>query len=199
MKLGPDSPSDDAPLADRHRPRTVAVERTYLQLLSLTQLQPAPAPHVAAVLEALAPCPVDTWRALYDRIGSPWQWHDRDSWDQGRMEKHLQRADIHVYHVVAALPSEQGFKPDATVGFLELEQHADGSVEIVYLGLVQQAFGLGLGGWLVSEAVRVAFGLNACRVWLHTCTLDAPAALPNYLARGFAVERREQYHTTVSP
>jgi hypothetical protein len=26
-------------------------------------------------------------------------------------------------------------------------------------------------------------------VWLHTCTLDSPAALPNYLARGFEVVR----------
>jgi len=30
-----------------------------------------------------------------------------------------------------------------------------------------------------------AWAWGAAYVWLHTCTLDAPAALPNYLARGF--------------
>ncbi len=28
-------------------------------------------------------------------------------------------------------------------------------------------------------------------VWLHTCTLDGPAALPNYLARGLVPYRSE--------
>jgi hypothetical protein len=28
---------------------------------------------------------------------------------------------------------------------------------------------------------------------LNTCTLDAPQALPNYLARGFTIEREDQY------
>jgi hypothetical protein len=36
------------------------------------------------------------------------------------------------------------------------------------------------------------------RVWLHTCTLDHPAALPNYLKRGFRPIREEVY-TTLLP
>ena len=28
---------------------------------------------------------------------------------------------------------------------------------------------------------------------LNTCTLDAPQALPNYLARGFTIVREDQY------
>ena len=34
-------------------------------------------------------------------------------------------------------------------------------------------------------------GLGARRVWLHTCTLDNPAALPNYLKRGFVPVKTE--------
>jgi hypothetical protein len=30
-------------------------------------------------------------------------------------------------------------------------------------------------------------------VWLHTCSFDHPAALPNYLARGFRVFKTESY------
>jgi len=30
-------------------------------------------------------------------------------------------------------------------------------------------------------------------VWLHTCTLDSPHALPNYKARGFDAVGSERY------
>jgi len=33
--------------------------------------------------------------------------------------------------------------------------------------------------------VQRAFDDGAQRVWLHTCTLDGPHAIANYLARGF--------------
>jgi len=32
---------------------------------------------------------------------------------------------------------------------------------------------------------------GASRVWVHTCTLDHPGALPNYIARGFRVYKEE--------
>jgi hypothetical protein len=41
--------------------------------------------------------------------------------------------------------------------------------------------------------VRDAWTLGPKRVWLHTCTLDHPNALPNYLARGFTPYRTETY------
>ena len=69
---------------------------------------------------------------------------------------------------------------------------------LAYIGLDQRVLGHRLGGWLVSKAVQTAFAWGAVRVWLHTCSLDAPAALPNYLARGFSVTRVESYHRTVS-
>ena len=53
--------------------------------------------------------------------------------------------------------------------------------------------GRGLGGALLTEAVERAWAAGAARVWLHTCTFDHPAAIPNYLARGFTVFRTEEY------
>jgi hypothetical protein len=40
--------------------------------------------------------------------------------------------------------------------------------------------------------------MGAKRVWLHTCTLDHAAALPNYLRRGFVPFKTEVYETTVA-
>jgi hypothetical protein len=45
----------------------------------------------------------------------------------------------------------------------------------------------------VTEAARDAWALEPTRVCLNTCTLDAPAALANYLRRGFTICGREEY------
>ena len=58
-------------------------------------------------------------------------------------------------------------------------------------GLLRPFFGQGLGGHLLSVAVRRAFERGANRVWLRTTTLDHPHALPNYQARGFRIVREE--------
>ena len=55
----------------------------------------------------------------------------------------------------------------------------DRSVEIAFFGLLPQFIGKGLGGYLLSEAIRKAWDLDASRVWVHTCTLDHPRALGN--------------------
>ena len=69
----------------------------------------------------------------------------------------------------------------------------DDSVEIAYFGIVESEFGRGFGKHLLSSAVRDAWALGPRRVWLHTCTLDHPNALSNYLARGFTPYRKETY------
>jgi GNAT superfamily N-acetyltransferase len=55
--------------------------------------------------------------------------------------------------------------------------------------------GRGLGGRLLTHAVQRAWthaaGVATRRVWVNTCTLDHPAALANYLARGFVQFREE--------
>jgi GNAT superfamily N-acetyltransferase len=81
----------------------------------------------------------------------------------------------------------------AAGGYYELARDDAGAVEIVYFGLVQALHGRGLGRALLTHAVREAAAMGASRVWLHTCTLDGPAALPNYRARGFCVIGEERY------
>ena len=60
-------------------------------------------------------------------------------------------------------------------------------VEILSFGLLPQFRGAGVGGWLLTEALRRAWALGPRRLWVHTCSLDGPAALPNYRARGLTV------------
>ena len=63
--------------------------------------------------------------------------------------------------------------------------------------MLPEYFERGWGKYLLTEAAREAWRRGPARVWLHTCTLDHPAALPNYLARGFRPVREETYTADV--
>lgn len=168
------------------------VRRTYLQLKTRAQFRPGRRARRQA-LWLLIPAPtVEEWRLLYNNVGAEWHWHERDAWSDEKLATRLADKNVHIFRADAAL---NGLSDDieSGVGFVELELHKDGSVEIVYFGLTRSAHGYGLGAWLLERAVEEAWGLGATRVWLHTCTLDAPQALPNYLSRGFEVEREEEY------
>ena len=59
--------------------------------------------------------------------------------------------------------------------------------------------GTSLGGAMLTKAASEAWSVGANRVWLHTCTLDSPRALPNYKARGFKETGRvERYVVQVA-
>ncbi|MEY3733364.1 MAG: hypothetical protein RL347_723, partial [Actinomycetota bacterium] len=77
-------------------------------------------------------------------------------------------------------------------GYVELEQQSDGDVEIAYFGLLPDMIGQGLGRWWLTEVITEAWRLpGTTRVWVHTCTLDGPAALATYTGRGLKPYARE--------
>jgi GNAT superfamily N-acetyltransferase len=162
----------------------VEVLKTYLQLESRADLKPSPCPDPLARVEQVAGAPASFFRYLYEEVGRGHGWVDRLAWSDDELRARLAQPGVSLHLLsVAAAPA----------GYFELEAHADASVEIAYIGLLPEFRGRGLGGYLVSEAARAAWTRGAARVWLHTCTLDAPAALPNYLARGFRPFKEERY------
>jgi GNAT superfamily N-acetyltransferase len=166
------------------------VTRTYLEMRSPSDLRPSTAaPGGTVRLERLSWCPASFYLFLYLQVGGPYAWRDRAGWPATRIDAHLARPEIEIWLLT---------RGGAPAGYFELERHVDdGSVEIAYFGLLPEAVGQRLGGWLLGEATRCAWAHDPRRVWLHTCTLDHPAALPNYLARGFRIVRSETF--TVDP
>ena len=165
-------------------PRIVDVVRTYLELRSPSQLRASHIEDPAVQFVHRAGIAAHHYRRLYRSVGDQWQWTDRNAWSDARLDAHLRRPAIAVWECLVA---------DETAGFFELEQSDDGSVEIAYFGLVEQFIGRGLGKAMLTRAVEEAWTLGPTRVWLHTCTLDSPHALPNYKARGFEAVRTETY------
>jgi GNAT superfamily N-acetyltransferase len=117
-------------------------------------------------------------------VGREYHWFDRRDWTDEQIERHLAKDEISIWVM------RQGKTP---AGFFELVRQEGGSIEIGYLGLLPDYIGRGLGKFMLTEAVRSAWNLGANRVWLHTCTLDHPSALPNYLKRGFKQFKQERY------
>lgn len=162
----------------------VEVVRTYLELRSPGDLRPSRGAGSVARFARSDRISVERYRALYRAVGHAWHWHDRDAWSDDELAAYLDQPGVHVWEC---------FVGDETAGYFELSRGDDDAVEIAYFGLVGDFIGRGLGGAMLTRAVHEAWALGASRVWLHTCTLDSPHALPNYLARGFRVVRKETY------
>ena len=158
------------------------VERTYLEMRDRGALRPARTDLTGVRVERVERCTPAFYRLLYTEVGRRYRWIDRLGWTDDEIRAHLETPGISVW-----LLSVQG----GPAGYFELSRGAEDDVEIAYFGLFEEFTGQGLGGYLLTEAVARAWAAGARRVWLHTCTLDHPAALPNYLARGFAPYRVE--------
>lgn len=151
-------------------------------------LATVPAPAGVAVLTAAAS--VRYYRFLYDAVGAPWHWWNRKRWSDDQLAAHLARPaiELHVLH-------ERG----APVGFVELDRTAAATCEIAYFGLVPEATGRGLGRWFLAWSVHAAWrDPTLARLWVHTCTLDGPAALPTYRRIGFVAFKHDRFRQVIA-
>ena|SRR2546423_1740146 len=175
------------------------VTRTYLDLKDRTQFKHAfgDFPGVA-IVRAAKPQP-ELYRMCYKTVGEAFHWFDRWDWTDEQIANHL--ADPAIQLFVATRPAGEKKKQDVQLaGWYELRRVAeDDSVEIAYFGIVAAEFGRGFGKHLLSHAVQNAWAIGPRRVWLHTCTLDHPNALPNYVKRGFTPYRTETYEVDSRP
>ncbi len=160
------------------------VTRTYLEMTSASQLAASKVESADVRVERARGCPASFFRYLYAEVGRSYRWTDRLSWSVEQACARLAdpAVSVHVLYVEGA-----------PAGYFELDRHDDRSCEIAYFGLLPEFLGRGLGKHLLSVAVETAWSEGVERVWLHTCTLDDPAPLPNYMRRGFRPFKTEVY------
>ena len=172
--------------------------RTYLELKDRGQFKEAfgSFPDVS-IVRAAKPLP-ELYRHCYRTVGEAFHWRDRWDWTDEQIASHLGDPAIRLYIAARLISTGNG----RLAGWYELRRvPEDDSEEIAYFGIVAAEFGRGLGKHLLSCAVRDAWSSPPPprRVWLHTCTLDHPNALPNYLARGFTPYKTETYEVNSRP
>ena len=158
------------------------VTTIHLEMLSRSDLRPARrAAERLDLVRVEIPCP-ELNRFLYTAVGTDWWWYSRLPWPYARWLAYVDRSELETW---------VGYVSGTPAGYFELEEQAEGNVEVAYFGLLPRFVGKGLGGQLLTAAVSRAWELGARRVWVHTCDLDHPRALGNYQARGFRVFKVE--------
>lgn len=156
----------------------------YLEMHTLDALRPSVAREPSfRVQRAEVPCP-ELSRFLYTAVGGDWFWLERLSWTYNQWMSYVQRPEVETW---------LGYVRGTPAGYCELERQPERNVEIVYFGLLPQFIGQGIGGALLSAAIERAWRGDTRRVWVHTCSLDGPAALQNYQARGFQLYHQETH------
>ncbi len=129
---------------------------------------------------------LDWYRDLYRRVGADWLWSSRLTLTDGALSAILGDAGVLV-HALSVDGRDEGL--------LELDFRVPGACELAFFGVTPALVGSGAGRWLMNRAIALAWARPIQRFWVHTCTLDAPAALPFYMRSGFLpVERKVEIY-----
>ena len=150
----------------------VQVVTTYLELTDPAGIRPAAG---SATIVKVDPPDGAVNRAFYEGVGADYAWIDHLDKDAAWWQAHAERVETWVI---------------GDAGYYELHRAGD-DVQIAHFGLLPAFHGRGLGGALLEHALWRGFELGA-RVWVHTCSLDGPYALANYVARGMVPYRVER-------
>ncbi|MEZ0169707.1 GNAT family N-acetyltransferase [Microvirga sp. TS319] len=173
--------------------------QTALNLSGYTDLPPGKVAAIVTYLEMHSPPPtlraeaVEGWslqplntdharyRTLFRKIGEPWLWFSRVLMPDEELAGILDDPKVEAY----ALHDGRD-----DIGLLEIDFRPEQEAELAFLGVAPGAIGKGAGRYLLSEAVRRAFARPIDRFFVHTCSLDHPAALTFYMRSGFTPYRR---------
>jgi GNAT superfamily N-acetyltransferase len=164
-------------MADDSRLIPDVLVTTYLHLTDPDKFQPAFVDLPSIAIRRMDTPDVPLYRLLYRSVGEQWRWRDRNSVSDDDLRAVLAEQNRSVYIL---------YMNETPSGFVELVTSGS-DMEIAYFGLRPDFMGMGLGKHLLSFAVDRAWRDGAERITVHTCNLDAPQALPNYLKRGFQV------------
>ena len=156
---------------------------TYLEMTSEHVHHVAPPSNLKLMLLRAENITADFYRFLYLSVGKGLEWHDRRYLSNEELSAAINATGAEVWVVYV------GGQP---AGFFELAPQGENLIELEYLGLITEFRQMGMGKWLLAEAIRAAWSRKPERLIVETCTLDSPAALPLYQKLGFTPYAQEQ-------
>ena len=165
-----------------HGTKLVDVTVYYLEMLADPKRDVPPPRDGLTVLHAQTPS-VSYYRFLYDAVGKEYNWLSRRKLSDDDLAVILDDPlnEVHVLHV-----------DGSPAGFAEFDRRQPGEVELLQFGLMSVFIGQGLGSWFLQWTVDKVWSYQPDRFWLHTCTLDHPAAVRTYKKAGFVQFKEEK-------
>ena len=158
------------------------IDRYYFEIKSIKNLKGKNKPSDKIVLELLDNKNFELNKFFYKQIGKKHQWVDRLVWQDKDWIKHVSNENLKTYILK---------EDEELVGYFELIFDKN-ECEIAYFGILEEYIGKSLGGYLLSEAIKIAFEKKVKRIWVHTCSLDHQNAFLNYQARGMKIFKTEE-------
>lgn len=163
------------------------VQVYYVEMRAHAQRTVPPPRDGLAVIHAKKPT-VGYYRYLYDAVGREYNWRSRAKLSDAELKAILDDPLVELH----------GFFVDGVpCGFGELDRRIPNEVELKQFGLMREFIGQGLGKYFLQRTIDIAWQPRPERFWLHTCTVDHEAALPNYLKSGFALYKEESIRAEV--
>ena len=159
------------------------VQRFFLDMNSKMDLVPAECGIAGLAIEESGKSDPQYCKFLYQKIGEDFHWKDRLAWSIEQWGDYLSKKNLKFF--IAKIGNN-------VAGFYEYLHHDEKKeVELTYMGIFKEYFGKKLGGYLLTHALRSGWSHQPSRIWVHTCTLDHPNALRNYIARGMSIFKKE--------
>ena len=159
------------------------IERYYLEIFSKDNFEKKSKPPGSYEFYLNSSDNFEINKFFYKQVGKKYQWIDRLTWTNNDWIKYVSNKNLKTY----VLKQENDF-----VGFFELIFNIEiNECEIAYFGILEDYFNKGCGGYMLSKAIEKSFEIGAKRVWVHTCSLDHPNAIKNYISRGMKIFKTE--------
>ena len=162
---------------------TEKIFRNYLEIKSLEDFKEIKKLSEDYSVELVNPKDFQLNKFFYKNVGKNYQWRDRLIWSDLIWTDYVYNEKLFTYILK---------NKEEMAGYFELIFNNDTKeTEIAYFGVLEEYFGMKLGGYLLSEAIKSSFSMGSSRVWVHTCSLDHKNALSNYLSRGMKIFKSE--------
>jgi len=168
----------------------VKVERNYLEIYSLEDLNYSQKPNEGCNLQFINPPDFQINKFFYRQIGKDHRWIDRLVWDDQKWIQYVENSKVKTYVLQD--------KEDLIGYYEQIFNFEKKNCEIAYFGILKEYYGKKYGGFLLSESIKNSFIEGIDRVWLHTCSLDHEFALKNYQARGMKIFKSETVNLNVN-
>ena len=163
------------------------IVKNYLEIKSLNELVQKKKPNSEYFVEKVSINDFQLNKFFYKQIGQNHHWIDRLVWDDKKWINYVSNPNVFTF----VLKNNENI-----AGFFELIYHKNKfEIEIAYFGLLKDFMDKKLGGYMLTEAIKISFSYKVKRVWVHTCSLDHKNALNNYLARGMKIYNIETVST----
>jgi GNAT superfamily N-acetyltransferase len=155
---------------------------TSLEMLEKPLPRPDPPAEAGFGLKRIERPDLVWFRALFRRVGEHYLWFSRLRMSDEKLSAELNDPAMETYALT---------RDGADLGLLQLDFRQPDEAELGFFGVADELVGTGAGRWLMNRALERAWSQPIGRFWVHTCTLDHPAALSFYVRSGFTPFRRQ--------